>query len=108
MLPGARLAIISGLTWVRSPSEVSERYKLKPRLSISVAVTQFSMTDVFVPVAVNDANSTAVGAFITAAPAFTIPLPHIDVVQVLPAGKLVILFCKISSTWSGVNEGLSE
>ena len=44
----------------------------------------------------------------TAAPAFTMPLPQVEVLQELPPGKLVTVFCKIVNTSAGVSDGLRE
>jgi hypothetical protein len=48
------------------------------------------------------------GTTATAAPAFTIPLPQIEVLQVLPAGKALAVFCMICCTCKGLSEGLNE
>ena len=44
----------------------------------------------------------------TAAPASSMPLPHCDVVQVLPLGNGLAVFCRICSTCAGVRDGLRE
>ena len=51
---------------------------------------------------------TGAGTAATAAPAFTMPLPQLEVLQVLPLGKLVTVFCKIVSASAGVSDGLRE
>jgi hypothetical protein len=42
------------------------------------------------------------GTAFTAAPASSMPLPHFEVLQVLPLGKALAVFCRIWSTWEGV------
>ncbi len=48
------------------------------------------------------------GTAFTAAAASSMPLPHRDVLQVLPLGNALAVFCRICSTWAGVRSGLSE
>ena len=44
----------------------------------------------------------------TAAPALTMPRPQLEMVQELPPGKRVTVFCKIANNSAGVSVGLSE
>ena len=48
------------------------------------------------------------GTALTAAAASSMPLPHKEVLQVLPAGNGRTVACRICSTWAGVRFGLSE
>jgi hypothetical protein len=48
------------------------------------------------------------GTALTAAAASSMPLPHKEVVQVLPDGNGLTVACRICSTWAGVKFGLSE
>ena len=82
-------------------------------VAVAVAVLVAVSVAVLVDVAVAVLVEVGVGVappktYETAAPAFTIPLPQIPVLQVLPPGKLVTVFCRICNTWAGVRSGSSE
>jgi hypothetical protein len=91
--------------------EVAVAVGVGVRVEVAVAV----LVGVEVAVGVDVRVGVAVGVLVgppaieaAAAPAFTIPLPQMDVLQVLPPGKLVTVFCRICNTWAGVRDGLSE
>ena len=54
------------------------------------------------------ANIFRLSAAATALAASTIPLPQVEVVQLLPPGKGRAVLCRTLSTWAGVREGLTE
>jgi len=85
--------------------EVAVGVAVRVEVAVAVAVREGVVVAVVVAVGVLVAPP-AIDA--TAAPAFTIPLPQIDVLQVLPPGKLVTVFWRICNTWLGERDGLRE
>jgi len=87
--------------------EVAVGVAVRVEVAVAVAVRVWVVVAVRVGVAVGVLVAPpAIDA--TAAPAFTIPLPQIDVLQVLPPGKWVTVFWRICNTWLGERDGLSE
>lgn len=78
------------------------------RVAVAVGDGEGVLVRVGVRVAVGVGVAVVGASQATAAPALTMPRPQIEVLHVLPVGKLVTVFCRIVNTWAGVNDGLSE
>jgi hypothetical protein len=71
-------------------------------------VAVFVGVDVWVAVAVGVGVATGPAMALSAAPAFTIPGPQIEVVQLLPGGKGLAVSCRIWRLWARSSTGLME
>lgn len=100
---------------VRVGVEVDVLVAVGVAVRVGVEVDVLVAVGVAVRVGVAVAVVVAVGVLVappaidaSAAPAFTIPLPQIEVLQVLPPGKLVTVFWRICNTSLGERDGSSE
>ena len=75
---------------------------------MAVLLGVYVKVHVAVGVRVNVAVGSAASAAATAAPASSMPLPQMEVLQLLPPGKARAELCRICSTCAGVRPGLTE